>query len=108
MKFQGLLFTAYDGENNGGEGTLTVDGKTHKLEFSATPHQADFTVDGQLLTEDNPLDRALTDFFAETWPDEGDDRWVVDDEANEYEEEEDGDDDGDHHSAYRAEVTLQN
>lgn len=65
----------------GREGTLLFNGKTHKLEFSANPHETEFTVDGQLLDGYQPMSKALADFFSEEWPDSDDDRWVVDDEV---------------------------
>lgn len=103
VKFTGTIFTFNDGENVGGEGTLLFNGKTYKLEFSANPHESEFTVDGQVLGWNHPMNEALSDFFSESWPGSDDDRWVVDDEVEDYSGEEQ-----DEEWAHKAQVVLEN
>lgn len=75
FSFNGTIITDSEGENNGGEGTLIIDGVRHSVKFSASHSHSEYIVDGSVLPHTDLKER-LDDYFAENWIDWEDSRWI--------------------------------
>ncbi len=60
---------SYNGHNTAGSGVVHLDGKPHKIRFSATPDSATIHLNGAALDESHPVHQKLSEHLAAHWPD---------------------------------------